>query len=92
MGEIHSSYLLSAENRPNFSAFVEVDEIPIIDLTQTSQENLISEIGNACEKWGFFHVINHGVPSDLMEKVENEAKKFFKLSMEEKKETAKRCN
>ncbi|XP_058766514.1 flavonol synthase/flavanone 3-hydroxylase-like [Vicia villosa] len=85
MTDVYSSYILSTENRPNFSTFVEVDKIPIIDLSQTSQENLISEIRKACEEWGFFHVINHGVPSDLINKVANETKKIFGLSMEEKK-------
>ncbi|CAK8537567.1 unnamed protein product [Lathyrus sativus] len=85
MGDMNSAYILSTENRPNFSTFVEVDEIPIIDLSETSQENLISKISKACEKWGFFQVINHGVPSELFIKVEKEAKKFFELSMEEKK-------
>ncbi|CAI8585087.1 unnamed protein product [Vicia faba] len=85
MGEIHSAYILSTEHRPNSSTFVKVDTIPIIDLSQTSQKNLISEIGKACEKWGFFHIINHGVSSDLINKVANETKKLFELSMEEKK-------
>jgi hypothetical protein len=77
MGDIYSAYILSTEHRSNFSTFVEVDEIPIIDLSETSQENLVSKIGKACEKWGFFQVINHGIPSDLIIKVDNEAKKFF---------------
>ncbi|CAL5189459.1 unnamed protein product [Lathyrus oleraceus] len=93
MGDIYSAYILSTEHRPNFSTFVEVDEIPIIDLSETSQENLVSKIGKACEKWGFFQVINHGVPSDLIIKVDNEAKKFFELSMEEKKKLKRdACN
>ncbi|KAL5070902.1 hypothetical protein RYX36_021789 [Vicia faba] len=75
MGEINSAYILSTEHRPNFSSFIKVDKIPIIDLSQTSQENLISEIGKACEEWGFFHIINHGVSSDLINKVANETKK-----------------
>ncbi|XP_050887488.1 flavonol synthase/flavanone 3-hydroxylase [Lathyrus oleraceus] len=85
MGDIDPSYIQSTEHRPNLSTFVQVDEIPIIDLSQSNQLNLISEIGKACEEWGFFQVINHGVPSDVSKKVEIESKKFFELSMEEKK-------
>ncbi|CAI8585652.1 unnamed protein product [Vicia faba] len=84
MEDIYSAYILSTEHRPDFSTFVEVDEIPVIDLSETSQENLILKIGKACEKWGFFQIINHGISSDLILKVEKEAKKFFELSMEEK--------
>ncbi|XP_058760654.1 jasmonate-induced oxygenase 2-like [Vicia villosa] len=85
MGDMHSAYILSTKHRPNFSTFVEVDEIPIIDFSQTSQENLMLEICKACEEWGFFHLINHGVSSELISKVANETKIFFQLSMEEKK-------
>lgn len=85
MGDIDPSYIQSTEHRPNLSSFVQVDEIPIIDLSQSNQLNLISEIGKACEEWGFFQVINHGVPSDVSKKVEIETKKFFELSVEEKK-------
>ncbi|MCH89135.1 flavonol synthase/flavanone 3-hydroxylase-like [Trifolium medium] len=85
MGDIDPSFIQSKEHRPNLSTFIQVDEIPIIDLSESRQENLISKIGKACEEWGFFQVINHGVPSDVSSKVEIEAKKFFEQSIEEKK-------
>ncbi|XP_010468275.1 PREDICTED: flavonol synthase/flavanone 3-hydroxylase-like [Camelina sativa] len=47
-------------------------------------QNVISEIGDACEKWGFFQVINHGVPCDTRNRVEKTARMFFNLPMEEK--------
>ncbi|CAJ2674253.1 unnamed protein product [Trifolium pratense] len=78
MGDIDPSFIQSTEHRPKLSTFVEFDhEIPIIDLSEKSQQNLISKIGKACEEWGFFQVTNHGVPSEVSTKVEIEAKKFF---------------
>jgi isopenicillin N synthase-like dioxygenase len=86
MGDIDPSFIQSKEHRPKLSTFVEIDhEIPIIDLSEKSQLNLISKIAKACEEWGFFQVINHGVLSEVSSKVEIEAKKFFEQSMEEKK-------
>lgn len=85
MGDIDSSFIQATEHRPKLPTFVQVDEIPIIDLSESSQENLISKIGKACEEWGFFQVINHGIPFDISNKVEIEAKKFFEQSIEEKK-------
>ncbi|KAL5070897.1 hypothetical protein RYX36_021784 [Vicia faba] len=85
MGDIDPAFIQSTEHRPKLSTFVQVDEIPIIDLSEASQENLISKIGNACEEWGFFQVINHGVPSDVSKRVEIAMKKFFEQSIEEKK-------
>ncbi|CAL5207802.1 unnamed protein product [Lathyrus oleraceus] len=85
MGNIDPAYMQSTEHRPKSSAFVQVDEIPTIDLSESIEQKLVSNIGKACEEWGFFQVINHGVPSDIILKAENETKKFFELSMEEKK-------
>jgi isopenicillin N synthase-like dioxygenase len=42
--------------------------IPIIDLKGVHSE-VINQIQKACKDWGFFHVINHGVPADLLEKM-----------------------
>ncbi|XP_027361193.1 flavonol synthase/flavanone 3-hydroxylase-like [Abrus precatorius] len=84
MGDIDPAFIQSKEHRPK-SKVVETGEIPIIDLSERSEKLLVSKIGDACEEWGFFQVINHGVPSELNRKVEFEAKKFFEKSLEEKK-------
>ncbi|KAK4848683.1 hypothetical protein QYF36_016053 [Acer negundo] len=43
------------------------------------------EIGEACKTWGFFQVINHGVPLELLSRIKKKSKEFFDLPMEEKK-------
>ncbi|KAL8143554.1 hypothetical protein V2J09_016586 [Rumex salicifolius] len=60
------------------------DEIPIIDLSTTDTGNLAAEIGAACADWGFFQVVNHGVPAEKRERVETEARRFFEMPPEEK--------
>ena len=45
--------------------------IPIIDLENIVKEavvrvEIINKIGDACEKWGFFHVINPGIPKRVL--------------------------
>ncbi|KAI3677280.1 hypothetical protein L1987_86903 [Smallanthus sonchifolius] len=55
--------------------------IPVIDLTNSKAMNLI---GQACETWGMFQVINHGVPSDLVKKIESESQRLFALPTHEK--------
>lgn len=55
--------------------------IPTIDLKSPYATDLILE---ACEEYGFFKVVNHGVSFDLMARIELEATKFFRLAQSEK--------
>ncbi|XP_010516601.1 PREDICTED: gibberellin 2-beta-dioxygenase 3-like [Camelina sativa] len=57
--------------------------IPVIDLTDSDAK---TQIVKACEEFGFFKVINHGVRPDLLTLLEQEASKFFALphSLKEK--------
>ncbi|GLT57831.1 hypothetical protein SLA2020_307760 [Shorea laevis] len=82
MEEVDAAFVQLEEHKPKLQT-VEVEEIPVINLSNTGK--LIWEIRNACKNWGFFQVINHGVPSELRRRVERVAKTFFHLPMEEKK-------
>ncbi|GAB4849264.1 Gibberellin 2-beta-dioxygenase 1 [Ancistrocladus abbreviatus] len=55
--------------------------IPIIDLLKPDAMNSIVK---ACEEFGFFKVINHGVPMDFISRLESEAINFFSLPLHEK--------
>ncbi|XP_031407499.1 gibberellin 3-beta-dioxygenase 1-like isoform X2 [Punica granatum] len=41
-------------------------------------------VGPACEAWGMFQVINHGISTTLIRDVESEARRFFSLPAKEK--------
>ncbi|CAI9267835.1 unnamed protein product [Lactuca saligna] len=56
--------------------------IPVIDLSNPCAIDLI---GQACKTWGMFQVINHGVPLELVKKVEFEARRLFALTTHEKR-------
>ncbi|XP_010419826.1 PREDICTED: feruloyl CoA ortho-hydroxylase 1-like [Camelina sativa] len=89
MEDIDPTYIQPPEHRKD-SNFIpnQPEEIRVIDLSRLDDpedvQNVISEIGDACEKWGFFQVINHGVPCDTRHRVEKTARMFFNLPMEEK--------
>ncbi|XP_031271719.1 gibberellin 2-beta-dioxygenase 1-like [Pistacia vera] len=55
--------------------------IPLIDLSKPDAKTLIIK---ACEEFGFFKVINHGVPLEFISRLEAEAVKFFSLPLPEK--------
>ncbi|XP_038904929.1 protein DMR6-LIKE OXYGENASE 2-like [Benincasa hispida] len=68
------------------------DSIPIIDTsllidgTPHQRAKVINELGKACEDWGFFMVVNHGVGERLMREMVEICKEFFDLKEEEKRE------
>ncbi|GKV21246.1 hypothetical protein SLEP1_g31244 [Rubroshorea leprosula] len=89
MGEIDPAFIQDQEHRAKLSP-IEAEGIPLIDLLPltTSLDNtdgLISEIRDACQNWGFFQVINHGVPLEKRQRIEYAARKFFALPLEEKR-------
>uniref|UniRef100_M1CG18 2-oxoglutarate-dependent dioxygenase n=1 Tax=Solanum tuberosum TaxID=4113 RepID=M1CG18_SOLTU len=98
MGNIDESFFQETEHRPKQST-IEAESIPLIDLSpiltsdslSSSSEitNLVAQIGDACQKWGFFQVINHGVPSMCREKIERASKEFFLLPTEEKRKVSR---
>ncbi|KAH1084054.1 hypothetical protein J1N35_023815 [Gossypium stocksii] len=62
-------------------------EQPPIDLSRLDgpgRDEVAVEIVRAAETLGFFQVINHGVPVDLLESLKDTANKFFGLPPEQK--------
>ncbi|KAM0954538.1 putative gibberellin 2-beta-dioxygenase [Dioscorea sansibarensis] len=60
-------------------------EIPVIDLS-CRREIVQEEIVNACEEYGFFKVINHAMPNDVVAKMEAVGLEFFSKPVKEKQQ------
>nr|GEV38224.1 protein SRG1 [Tanacetum cinerariifolium] len=64
--------------------------IPVIDISKLMKgkneefQDEMLKFTAACEEWGFFQVINHGIDLDLLDKMEKLAMEFFMLPIEEK--------
>jgi isopenicillin N synthase-like dioxygenase len=64
---------------------VEVLTLPIIDLAPSSGKdaaarlNLVESIRRAAEERGFFYLVNHRVPIELMQEVVTQARRFFAM-------------
>ncbi|CAN0903213.1 Naringenin,2-oxoglutarate 3-dioxygenase [Linum grandiflorum] len=59
-------------------------EVPVIDLAG-EMDAVVEEVKNACKGWGFFQVINHGVPVHLVQGIHECSKEFFGMPEEDKK-------
>ncbi|CAN6288802.1 unnamed protein product [Urochloa humidicola] len=63
--------------------------IPIIDLNKLldpqSTKEECAKLGSACKQWGFFQLINHGVPDEVICNFRNDMTEFFKQPLEAKK-------
>ncbi|XP_022728135.1 1-aminocyclopropane-1-carboxylate oxidase-like [Durio zibethinus] len=45
---------------------------------------IMEQINDACENWGFFELLNHGIPHDFLDNVERLTKEHYKKCMEQR--------
>ncbi|KAK8717965.1 hypothetical protein V6N13_045215 [Hibiscus sabdariffa] len=77
------SYKFPPETRPG-NLFVPTSKtIPVIDLVQ-NRADIVRQILKSSEEYGFFQVVNHGVPEDVMNGSMDVFKEFFEMPAEDK--------
>ncbi|XP_048229737.1 protein SRG1 [Ricinus communis] len=63
-------------------------DVPVIDMAKLFSEKFmdleLKKFDHACKDWGFFQLVNHGVSTELLEKVKSKTQEFFNLPKEEK--------
>lgn len=86
--EIPARYILPSDKRPSRPVQVQ-QSFPVIDLAglEDSDQRVktVSQLVQASQEWGFFQIINHGIPLSLLESVKRVSQEFFGLSLEEKR-------
>ncbi|KAK0607763.1 hypothetical protein LWI29_020178 [Acer saccharum] len=65
--------------------------IPVIDFQDVEKDSIVrceitDKVRSACENWGFFQVINHGISSTTLEEIINGVRRFHELDSTQKKE------
>ncbi|KAL8459389.1 hypothetical protein ACS0TY_036763 [Phlomoides rotata] len=60
---------------------------PVINMEKLNGEErgaVMEKINDACENWGFFEVVNHGIAPEFMDTVERLTKEHYKKCMEQR--------
>jgi len=90
-------YVRPQEERPTFSLPASSEfAIPVIDLKKLislhgqddQRQQEMERLSNACQEWGFFQIVNHGISHSLIDEIKAVAKDFFNLPLEEKQKSA----
>lgn len=92
LASLSPTFILPEDLRPQLSKVSTLASIPIIDLNEDlySQNGdhgmswIVHQVSKACEEYGFFQIINHGVPEELCQKMLTAITDFFNLPPEEK--------
>ncbi|CAL0309104.1 unnamed protein product [Lupinus luteus] len=64
-----------------------MENFPIVDIGKLNTEERVPTmdiIKDACENWGFFELVNHGISIELMDTVERLTKEHYKKCMEQR--------
>ena len=68
-----------------------VEQVPVIDVAEAFSDSssnsalrAIEQVADACRTWGFFQVVNHGIPRALIEEVWEQTHALFALPTEDK--------
>ncbi|CAN1230377.1 Protein SRG1 [Linum grandiflorum] len=91
-GGVPDRYIRPEQDPP--SAATSAVEVPVIDMDKlmvgSSDDQELGRLHKACQEWGFFQLVNHGVSRELVEKVKTEVKDLFNLPPEEKEKYSQR--
>ncbi|CAI9118252.1 OLC1v1019790C1 [Oldenlandia corymbosa var. corymbosa] len=62
--------------------------VPTIDLKMSliNRPEIVNQVRDSCENWGFFQVVNHGIPESVMEDMIRGIRLFHELDPETKSE------
>lgn len=63
--------------------------IPVIDIRNLWSDATLSALDDACRDWGFFQVVNHGVPEEITGALYDAMHGFFALPADDKRAIAR---
>ncbi|KAH9298455.1 hypothetical protein KI387_030137 [Taxus chinensis] len=85
---IPKEYMQPPDLRPNLAdRCFSSAQVPLVDLLNFDSNNIDTirnGVGRACREWGVFQIINHGVPTRLLDEMRDNGRNFFESPVEEK--------
>ncbi|GMJ10286.1 gibberellin 2-oxidase 8, ARABIDOPSIS THALIANA GIBBERELLIN 2-OXIDASE 8 [Hibiscus trionum] len=92
--EKYKAIFQSSANEKEESAMVDVFEeleLPLVDIGHLNlgpfeRQECIETMARAATEWGFFQIVNHGIPEELLNRLEHEQVKVFQQPFDNKSE------
>ena len=86
---LQQKFVRDEDERPKVAYNEFSNEIPIISLAgidevEGRRADICKKIVEACEDWGIFQIVDHGVDAELISEMTGLAREFFDLPSEEK--------
>ncbi|KAJ6301336.1 hypothetical protein OIU77_015610 [Salix suchowensis] len=86
---LQASFVRDEDERPKVAYNHFSNEIPVISVAGIDdggekRGEICDKIVKACEEWGVFQIVDHGVDAKLVSEMTTLAKEFFALPPEEK--------
>ncbi|OMO62219.1 hypothetical protein COLO4_33173 [Corchorus olitorius] len=77
-------YIQPLEERLCMTNVVQQESIPIIDMSNWEDPQVAKSVCDAASNWGFFQIVNHDVPVQVLENVKEATYRFFGLPARKK--------
>ncbi|XP_047336756.1 probable 2-oxoglutarate-dependent dioxygenase SLC1 [Impatiens glandulifera] len=88
ISKLPTQYIWPALDRPDMSKTQSDNlQLPVIDFAELQGPNrirVLESLQKACETYGFFQVVNHGIPVDVTSTMMEASKRMFELPFEER--------
>ncbi|XVF76333.1 hypothetical protein PTKIN_Ptkin13bG0258100 [Pterospermum kingtungense] len=90
--KLPNKYILPVSDRPNVdkeqpNVAKSKLKLPVIDFAELlgpNRSQVLNSLSSACEEYGFFQVVNHGIPSEVIRSMIDVSSRFFGLPYEER--------
>ncbi|KAJ4722649.1 1-aminocyclopropane-1-carboxylate oxidase-like 1 [Melia azedarach] len=85
---IHEQFKLADKSSytAEYKSVIPVIDLRGIDVDESLRFQVIEKVRNACEKWGFFQVVNHGIPLNILEEMIDAVRRFHEQDAKVKEE------